>query len=170
MKLAAILLLSVLAQSQTTCIGSTCMSTSTWTKCTVTSSGSNLVVSGSGCAAGSTAKASALTQSIILFPLPALGYVQKYRIKTSTAFAGTTTLTAGLGTTAQGGFFLLSATGFNLNAAVTNTNMSTAMPLVAGSDTAVATNVVLSLTSTVSNISSVSDGVVDVWVLWSVIP
>ncbi len=163
----SILASSIYAQS-TMCVGSTC--TATWIKCTVTNNSTNLVVSGTGCTAGNTAKAGALTQSIILFPLPANGYVKNFRIKNSTIFAGTTTLTAGLGTTATTGLFLVSATGYNLMAAVAATNISTVNPLVSGADTTAATNIVLSLTSTVQNLSSISSGAVDVWVFWSTLP
>jgi hypothetical protein len=142
-----------------------------WIKCTVANSTTNLVVSGTGCTAASIAKASALIQTVPLFPLLANGFVHNYVLKTSTAFAGTTTLLAGLGTTGTPNLYLISAiTGYNLNAAVAVGNLSTLPPLAVGSDTASATNVVLQLTSTVLNISSVSVGALDVWVLWSVRP
>jgi len=142
-----------------------------WIKCTVTNSSTNLVVSGTGCTAASIAKDAALTQTIPLFPLLANGFVHNYVIKTSTAFAGTTTLLAGIGTTGTPNLFLVSAvTGYNLNAAVAVGNLSTALPLVAGSDTASATNLVLQLTSTVQNVSSISAGIVEIWVLRSVRP
>lgn len=142
-----------------------------WIKCTITNSSTNLVVSGTGCTAATIAKAAALTQSIPLFQLPAGGYVHSFRIKSATAFAGTTTLLAGLGTASTPNLFLVSAvTGYDLNAAVTNTNLTLALPLVVGSDTAAAVNVVALLTSTVSNISSISAGSVDVSVLWSKLP
>lgn len=142
-----------------------------WIKCTVTNSSTNLVVSGTGCTAATIAKAAALTQTIPLFTLLANGFVSNYVLKTSTAFAGTTTLLAGLGTTGTPNLFLVSAvTGYNLNAAVAVGNLSTLPPLAVGSDTASATNAVLQLTSTVSNISSVSAGALDIWILWSVRP
>ncbi len=142
-----------------------------WTKCTVTNNSTNLVVSGTGCTAATIAKAGGLTQTIPLFPLLANGFVHNYVVKTSTAFAGTTTLLGGIGTTGTPNMFLVSAvTGYNMNAAVSATNLSTALPLVAGSDTASATNVVLQLTSTVDLLSSISSGALDVWILWSVRP
>ncbi len=142
----------------------------TWIKCTVTDSTTNLVVSGTGCTAATIAKAGALTQNIPLFALPAKGYVHNYRIKTSTQFAGTATLLSGLGTTGSTDLFLVSATGYNLKTAVSNTQISTSLPLVAGSDTAAATNVVLSLTATTDNITSINAGAVDVWVMTSTLP
>ncbi len=142
----------------------------TWIKCTVTNSTTNLVVSGTGCTSATIAKAGALTQTIPLFVLPAKGYVHNYRIKTSTAFGGTATLTSGLGTTAATDLFLVSATGYNLKTAVSNTQITTAQALVTGSDTAASTSVVLSLTATTDNISSINAGVVDVWVMTSTLP
>jgi len=128
-------------------------------------------VSGTGCTAATIAKAAGLTQSIPLFALSANGYVISYRIKSATAFVGPTTLLAGLGTTANPNLFLVSAvTGYNLKAAVSATNLTTALQLVQGSDTASATSAVLLLTSTVDNLTTISAGVVDVYVLWSVLP
>lgn len=142
-----------------------------WIKCTVTNNSTNVVVSGTGCTAATIAKTAGLTQSIPLFSLLANGYVHNYVIKSSTAFVGPTTLLAGLGTTATPNLFLISAvTGYNLKAAVSATNLSTALPLVGGSDTASATNVVLLLTTTIDFVSTISAGAVDVWVLWSVRP
>lgn len=142
-----------------------------WIKCTVTNNSTNLVVSGTGCTAATIAKAAGLTQSIPLFALSANGYVISYRIKSATAFVGPTTLLAGLGTTANPNLFLVSAvTGYNLKAAVSATNLTTALQLVQGSDTASATSAVLLLTSTVDNLTTISAGVVDVYVLWSVLP
>ncbi len=142
-----------------------------WIKCTVTNSSTNLVVSGTGCTTATIAKAVGLTQSIPLFALSANGYVHNYRVKTSTAFAGTTTLLAGVGTTGTPNMFLVSAsTGYNLNAAVAVGNLSTSLPLVGGSDTVSATSVVLALTSTIDTLDAISQGAVDVWILWSVLP
>ena len=142
-----------------------------WIKCTVTNSSTNLVVSGTGCTAATIAKAGALTQAVPLFPLLANGFVHNYTLKTSTAFAGTTTLLGGLGTTGTPNMFLVSAvTGYNMKAAVSATNLSTALPLLNGSDTASATNVVLQLTSTVDNLTLISAGILDCWILWSVRP
>jgi len=142
-----------------------------WIKCTVTNSTTNLVVSGTGCTAASIAKAAGLTQSIPLFPLLAKGFVHDFYIESTTAFVGTTTLLGGLGTTDSPNLFLVSAvTGYNLKTAVSATNHTTLKPLVVGSDTSAATNVVLALTSTVDLLTSISAGVVDVYVLRSVRP
>jgi len=142
-----------------------------WIKCTVTNNSTNLVVSGTGCTAATIAKAGGLTQTIPLFPLLANGYVHNYVLKTSTAFAGTTSLLGGLGTTGTPNLFLISAvTGYNMKTAVSATNLSTALPLVGGSDTASASNVVLQLTSTIDNLTAISVGAIDIWVLWSVRP
>lgn len=168
----AFIVVWVAANSQFECLTnlpSTGQAIPVWTKCTVTNSGANLVVSGTGCNAASTAKAAGLTQSISLFTLPANGYISAYRLKSSTAFAGTTALTSGIGTTSSPNLFLVSATGYNLKAAVSATNITTALPLIVGADTTASVDAVLSLTSTVDNLSSISAGVVDAWVLWSVL-
>jgi len=160
--------LTINAQGQIT--AATNVVVPSWIKCTVTNNGTDLVVTGTGCTLASTAKAAALTQNIILFALPARGYVSSYRVKSSTAFTGTTTLKAGLGTTASTDFFLVSSTGYDLKAAVSATNMTTTLPLAEGSDTAAGTNAVLSLTSTVDNLSAIATGALDVWVLFSTLP
>ena len=117
-------------------------------------------------------KTAGLTQSVTLVQLPANGYVSAYRIKSATACTGTTTLLSGLGTTANANLFLVSAvTGYNLKTAVSATNLSLALPLVMGSDTTAATNLVASLTSTVANIDQIVAGCsFTVWTLTSVLP
>lgn len=104
-------------------------------------------------------KAAGVTQALTLAALPANGYVEAFRIKSSTACTGTTTLRAGLGTTGTPDLFMVSAsTGYSLIAAVSNTNITTANPLVQGSDTVAATNLVVNLTSTGSNIDQLAAG------------
>ena len=116
------------------------------------------------------AAAAGTTQSVALFSLPANGYVTAFRIKTSTACTGPATLTTGLGTTSSSGLFMATS-GYNLKTAVAATNVTTAVPLAMGSDTASAVNVVASITSTVSNIDQTAAGcAADFWVLWGVLP
>ena len=117
-------------------------------------------------------KTAGLTQSVTLFQLPANGYLNSYRLKTATACTGTTTLFTGLGTASTPNLFLISAvTGYDLQAAVSATNISTALPLVQGSDTTAAVNLVASLTTTVDNIDQIVAGCsFTVWVLSSTLP
>jgi hypothetical protein len=103
-------------------------------------------------------KAAALTQNIVLFGLPANGFVQSYRIKSAVQCTGTASLASGLGTASSPNFYLISATGYDLEAAVSATNITTALPLLTGADTSAAVNVVASLTSTGQNIDQVTAG------------
>ncbi len=116
-------------------------------------------------------KAAGLTQSVVLFQLPARGFVQAYRVKSDLACTGNTTLKTGVGTSSSSDFYLVSATGYDLMAAVSNTNVSTALPLAFGSDTNAAVNIVSSLTSTGANISATTAGCsYDLSVEWAVLP
>lgn len=117
-------------------------------------------------------KAAALTQSVTLSALPARGYLNNYRIKSSTACTGTTTLLTGLGTASSSDFYLVSAaSGYDLKGAVSDTNIRQAAPLVPGSNTVASVNLVASLTSTVENIDQIAAGCAfDVWVLWTALP
>ena len=116
------------------------------------------------------ARAAGLTQSVTLFQLPANSDLLRYRYKTSTACTGTTTLFVGLGTAASPGLFLVSATGYDLKAAVADTNISVALPLVS-IGTAAATNIVASLTATVDNLTAVANGCAfTAWITSGVLP
>jgi len=104
-------------------------------------------------------KAAAMTQSVVLFQLPANGFLSQFRIKSITACSGTTTLLTGLGTASSTDFYKVSAsTGYDLEASVSNTNITTVAPVAVGADTVAAVNVVSSLTSTVANIDQVVTG------------
>lgn len=143
----------------------------TWQRVTVTNSGSNFTVACSptttNCGTATVAKAAALTQSVVLYALPANSFVDACAVKSATAFAGTTTLTATLGTT--GALTSCIATPFDLNAAVSNTNLSS-IGLTAPVVSVAGTNLTLALTGTVSNISAISAGAVSVWIRLSVLP
>ena len=142
-----------------------------WSKITVANSGANFTVTCSPattlCGTSPVAKAAALTQSVTLLTLPAKGYILSCMAKSGTSFAGTTTLTATVGIT--GTLTACISGAYDLNAAVSNTNLSVALPAtpivsIAG------TSVILALTGTISNLSSISAGSTDVWILWSVLP
>ena len=108
-----------------------------------------------------------LTQTIVIAALPAKGFVEFTRLKTSTAFAGTTTLTATLGTTGTANLYTAA---YNLKTAVAATNLSPGLPAGAGSDTASATNITFKLTATVDDLSSLTAGVVSISFKTSLIP
>jgi hypothetical protein len=108
-------------------------------------------------------RAAGITQSVTLFTLPANSFVNAVRVKTATAFTGTATLTATLGTAGSATFFV--SVPYNMQSAVSATNFSPASGISAGlgSATTASEAVVLALTSSVQNIDQISAGVVDVW-------
>jgi hypothetical protein len=117
-------------------------------------------------------KTAGLTQSVTLAQLPANGYVEAFRIKSLTACTGTTTLLTGLGTASSASLYAVSAvTGYNLQSAVSATNVTTLLPLAMGSNTTAAVNLVASVISTVANIDQVVAGCsFSVSVLTAVLP
>lgn len=140
-----------------------------WVKVTVTNSSTNFTVTCAGpvsftgiCGTSPVAKAGAVTQSVTLFT-PATNFViDNCIIKSATAFTGTTTLTATLGIT--GSLTGCVSAAYDLMAAVATANrgIPTVVPSVAsfnGTDA-----VILALTSTIQNISSISAGSVVIWV------
>lgn len=140
-----------------------------WVKVTVTNSTTNFTVTCAGpasftaiCGTSPVAKAGAVTQSVTLFT-PAVNFVvDNCVVKTATAFTGTTTLTSTLGIT--GTLTGCVSVAYDMKAAVSVTNRAipTVVPSVAsfnGTDA-----VILALTSTIDNISSISAGSVVIWV------
>ncbi len=143
----------------------------TWQRINVASSSSNFAVTcvptTTNCGTASVAKAAALTQSVTLYTLPANAFVDSCVVKSTTAVAGTTTLTATLGVT--GALTSCVSTPFDLNAAVSNTNVASISPTAPVLSVA-GTSLILALTGTVSNLSSISAGAISVWVKLSVLP
>jgi hypothetical protein len=136
-------------------------------KWTVSNSSSDLVVAAPDGSTVTVAKSAALTQSVTVVALPAGAYLLSCVAKSTTAFAGTLTLTATVGIT--GALTSCISTPYDLKAAVSNSNLSVALPAtpivsVAGS------NVILALTSTVNNITSISAGSVTIWLVWCLLP
>ena len=136
-------------------------------KWTVENSSTNLLITKPDGTTSTVAKAAATTQSVTLFALPANATVLSCTVKTGTAFTGTTTLTATLGIT--GTLTACVATPFDMKAAVSNTNFAVALPTTPIVSFA-GTNLILALTSTVDNLSSISAGSVTVWITWMVLP
>jgi len=135
-------------------------------KWSIANSSTNLTITNQAGTVVTTAKAAATTQSLTIFALPAKAMVLSCVVKSTTAFTGTTTLTATLGIT--GTLTACISTPFDLMAAVSNTNFSVALPAPIVSYAG--TNLILALTSTVQNISSISAGAVDVTITWQVLP
>ncbi len=111
-----------------------------------------------------------LTQALVLFQLPAGGFVHGARLKSRVACSGATTITVSLGVTGNVTFFVSSL--YDLIAAVADTNFSTTLAAgAAGSTTNAAINVVAGLTTTVQNIDAIANGCsFDAWVHWASLP
>jgi hypothetical protein len=111
-----------------------------------------------------------LTQNLSLITLPANSYISATRVKTNVAFAGTTTLTATLGTTGTPTLYI-SAT-YNLQTAPGAANFAPASSAGngVGCDTTAATALVLALTATVNNLNLITAGNVDVWFQHQIMP
>lgn len=120
-------------------------------------------------------KAAATVQSIVLFNLPANGFVSSFRIKGTTACSGVTTANVlQLGTAGDTTFWDLE-TAYNLLSAVSNTNFSWLdnldSEMFAGSSTVAATDISARITADTQNIELIATGCAfDVTVLWSVLP
>lgn len=136
-------------------------------KWTVANSTTNLQITQPTGTTSLVAKAAAVTQSVTLFALPAKALVLNCVAKSTTAFTGTTTLVATVGIT--GTLTACVSTPFDLKAAVSATNFSVALPTTPIVSYA-GTNLILALTSTIDNITSVSAGAVDVTITWQVLP
>jgi hypothetical protein len=133
---------------------------------TIANSGANFLITAPDNTTTTVAKAAAVTQSVVVFALPANSVVQSCTIKSGTAFTGTTTLTASLGIT--GTLAGCVAGPYDLKAAVSATNVTIAA--TPGIVSIAGTNFILALTSTIDNLSSISAGSVTVWMTWYVLP
>ncbi len=135
-------------------------------KWTVANSGSNFLITNPDATTSTVAKAAGVTQSVVMFALPAKAVITSCYIKSNTAFTGTLTLTGSVGVTGS----LTGCLGvYDLQAAVSNTNLSAAAlttPIVS----IAGTNLILALVSTIDNLTSVSAGSVSVWITWSILP
>lgn len=145
-----------------------------WQKITVTNSSTNLTVTcvpaTVNCGTATVAKAAATTQSVTLYTLPANGYIVGCpQVKTTTAFVGPTTLASTVGVTGALTFFF--SVPFDMKAAVTATNFAPVANICIGqgSNTRASTAVILALTTTIDNVSTISAGVVEVQMLISVL-
>lgn len=135
-------------------------------KWTVANSTTNLQITQPTGTTSLVAKAAATTQSVTLFALPAKAQVLSCVIKSTTAFVGPTTLTATLGVT--GTLTACVSAPFDLKAAVSTTNFSVSLPTPIVSYSG--TNLILALTTTIDNVSTISTGTVDITITWQVLP
>jgi len=126
-----------------------------------------LDVNHSGSPADILALAAGLTQDVPIYFVGAKYKIPKTSVKTTTAFAGTATLTASIGDSVGGATFY-DSTNYNLQAAVSNSNFRDASPNT--SATWAGSNLQLHVISTVQNISSINAGAMDVTLCVSSIP
>ena len=137
-----------------------------WASYTVANSGSNFLITKPDGTTSTVAKAAATTQSVSLFTLPAGAVVQQCVIKSGTAFTGTTTLTATVGIT--GSLTGCVSVAYDMKAAVSVTNFGLPTVLVGLASFNGTDAVILALTSTIDNLSSISAGSVTLKILWAV--
>ena len=102
-----------------------------------------------------------LTQAVALFTLPAGGKVIGVYAKNSVAFAGTTTLTVSVGKSGTATHF---SAALDIKAAVADTTVQKTALFKSGQQTALA--VIATFTSTVDNLTALTAGSVDIWVLF----
>jgi hypothetical protein len=136
-----------------------------WMKVTVSNSTSNFTVvcapAISQCGTSPVAKAAATSQSVVLATPAVTFIVDECLIKTATAFAGTTTLTATVGIT--GSLTSCTSVAYDMNAAVSNTNFGRTTVLPSAISFNGTDAVILALTSTINNMTAISAGSVVVW-------
>lgn len=113
-----------------------------------------------------TFQTAATTISVTLFSLISAGVVHAVKLKTSTAFVGTSisALTVRIGIIGNTDKYM---SDFNLLSAVTGTNFDLTSAIGTESHTA-ATDIKITLDSTGANLSALTAGTVDVWALLSV--
>lgn len=125
---------------------------------------SNFVVTAPDGSQTTVALAAALTQDVVICHLPANAFVHAVREKTVTAFAGATTTTLKLGV--AGADTLFNSSAFDIMAAPSATNFvpATTAGSTVGNNTVAAIDFVALVTTTVSNISALTAGSVDIWI------
>lgn len=143
-----------------------------WMKVVVANSSTNLTVTCTPavatCGTSPVAKAGALTQSVTLVT-PAVSFVlDGCVVKTGTAFTGTTALTATVGIT--GTLTGCVSVAYDMKAAVSVTNFGLPTLVTAATSFNGTDSVILALTSTVDNVSSISAGSITVWIRLVLLP
>lgn len=139
-----------------------------WQKWTVANSGSNFLITRPDGTTTTVAKAGAVTQSVSLLTPAVTFKVTDCIIKSGTAFTGTTTLTATVGIT--GTLTGCVSVAYDMKAAVSVANFG--LPTIATSAASFngTDSVLLALTSTIDNLSSISAGSVTVWIRLEYLP
>ncbi|MCL5743001.1 MAG: hypothetical protein M1541_03595, partial [Acidobacteria bacterium] len=121
--------------------------------------------------AGTVNAAIGLTQAITLFELPANGDAERFRIKTNAACSGAATIqVTDIGLTGTPGFYATGLT-YDLAAVPGDTNLLIPTMAATGSDTAAATNITATVTTTVNQVDKIAAGCTfDIWVKYGVLP
>lgn len=146
-----------------------------WVKVVVTNSSTNLTVVCTGpvsftavCGTSPIAKAAATTQSVTLATPGASFVLDNCIVKSGTAFVGPTTLTGTVGIT--GALTGCVSVAYNMEAAVSVTNFG--LPTVATTTTSFngTDAIILALTTTIQNVSTISAGSVTIWLRITLLP
>lgn len=138
------------------------VTTPTWQKYTVTkiTNGTSGCANANGCWQVNTSTpvnaTAALTQNLVVFVLPLGGRITDAHIKSAVACTGAATTSVTLGTTGSATYYLSGA--YDLKAAVSATNITTAALANRGSDTTASTNVVATITDTTNNVDQIVAG------------
>lgn len=146
-----------------------------WVKVTVANSSANLTVTCAGpasftgiCGTSPVAKAAATTQSVVLATPGASFVLDNCLVKTSTAFVGPTTLTATVGIT--GTLTGCVSVAYDMKAAVSATNFGLPTLVTFGVSTNGTDAIILALTTTIDNITTISTGTVVIWLRLVLLP
>lgn len=146
-----------------------------WVKVVVANSSGNLTITCTGpasftavCGTSPVTKAAATTQSVVLANLGAAFVLDGCVVKTTTAFVGPTTLTATVGIT--GTLTGCVSVAYDMKAAVSATNFG--LPTLVTSATSFngSDAIILALTTTIDNVSTISAGSVTVWLRVTLLP
>lgn len=139
-----------------------------WQKWNIANSGANFLITAPDGSTSTVAKAAATTQSISLL-VPGVKFVlANAAMKTATAFAGVTGLTATVGIT--GSLTGLLSVAYNLKTAVSATNFQIPTVIPAATSFNGTDAILLALTSAIENLSAINAGSVDVWVEIAYLP
>ncbi len=144
-----------------------------WVKVVVANSSTNFTVTCTGpaglvCGTSPVTKAAGLTQSVVLATPGAAFVLDNCIVKSGTAFVGPTTLTGTVGIT--GTLTGCVSVAYNLEAAVSATNFGLPTVVTSGASTNGTDSIILALTSTIQNISTISAGSVTVWLKLVLLP
>lgn len=141
---------------------------SVWQVYTIANSSTNLLITKPDGSTTTVAKAAATTQSVSLVTPGANFTLDGCIVKTSTAFVGPTTLTATVGIT--GTLTGCVSVAYDMKAVVSATNFGLPTLVTAATSTNGTDAIILALTTTIDNITTISTGTVVVWLRFVLLP